>query len=264
MLTKPCHEDEVKSTGGSLHVAGVITLFMMLFCLLWLTGCTADEDSNAPESKAELQKTSEMGPGYERLLPTDKQQAEWPTLMPELAVGQIELNYFFAYPCPHCFQFEPQLQRWLTSDTAHPVSLRLTPVGLVPAWVDHARLYYAAKTLGFSAELHEPLFSAIHEDKSPLKGTLALAEFASAYMPSVEGASDNGLTRLQKVMDSDAVAQQILADNRLIKAFGLVSTPTLVLRQRSEDGYRYFRIQSSIAAKHGGIIASLERLLKDL
>jgi thiol:disulfide interchange protein DsbA len=195
--------------------------------------------------------------GYDQLLPGNQaeQWAGWHKPLPE---GTLELTYFFAYPCPHCNSFQPVLDNWLKNKPANVV-LRKIPVGLLPEWVDHARLYHVAQEKGFAEAMHQPLLDAIHQSKPGLKSE-GLAKFALPWaQKAVPGVNEQGV---QEWMDSDAVAQAILQDNKLIRAFELKATPTMVLRHKIEDEYRYYRINSKTANPQGGIVPVLTSLVE--
>ena len=57
----------------------------------------------------------------------------------EAPAGQIEVVEFFWYSCPHCNEFEPQLEAW-AAKAPKDVSLRRVPVSFRPDFEPQQRL----------------------------------------------------------------------------------------------------------------------------
>ena len=196
--------------------------------------------------------------GYEQLIPGAAEGEQWSQLFAPLQPGAVEVTYYFAYACEHCFAFEPQFQHWLAKPRSDAVLVRYVPVGLRPEWVDHARLFYAADSENIQQELHAPLFDAIHRQQPELASNAeALADFAAEHGPLAGGDS----TAVLRLMDSDAVTSAIKHDNLKVRAWRLNSTPTLTVRVGGVHGDSYFRITNTTARVSGGIIHVLDQLL---
>lgn len=94
-------------------------------------------------------------------------QPEYVVIDPPLAThsgDKIEVMEIFWYGCPHCYAFEPSLEKWLSSKPDN-VEFRLMPGILNRGWVPHARAYYTAEKLGILDRIHRQLFDAIHKDR---------------------------------------------------------------------------------------------------
>ena len=94
----------------------------------------------------------------------------------EAPAGQIEVVEFFWYSCPHCNEFEPQLEAW-ASKAPKDVSLRRVPVSFRPDFEPQQRLYYVLEAMDKLAALHKKVFYAIHVEKQ----TLNTADLVSAW-----------------------------------------------------------------------------------
>ncbi len=94
----------------------------------------------------------------------------------EAPAGQIEVVEFFWYSCPHCNEFEPQLEAW-AAKAPKDVSLRRVPVSFRPDFEPQQRLYYVLEAMGKVAALHKKVFYAIHVEKQ----TLNTADLVSAW-----------------------------------------------------------------------------------
>jgi len=99
--------------------------------------------------------------------------------------GKVEVVEVFWYGCPHCFHFEPHIQKWLANKPEAAEFIRI-PAALNSNWVAHARAYYAAETMGVLDKLHEPLFHALNEQRRRVNSEDALVRFAASQ--GIDGA----------------------------------------------------------------------------
>ena len=91
---------------------------------------------------------------------------------------KVVVTEVFWYGCPHCFRFEPYVERW-SADLPEGVILEQLPSSLNPRWTEHARAYYAFKMMGELDKTHRALFDAIHVERQRLTSMETLAEFAA-------------------------------------------------------------------------------------
>ena len=89
---------------------------------------------------------------------------------------KIEVQEFFWYGCPHCFQFEPKIAAWVKTKPANVEFVR-TPAPLNPNWMVHTKTFYALETMGKGDQYHSDLFNAIHVAKLKLYTPEAIADF---------------------------------------------------------------------------------------
>ncbi len=81
--------------------------------------------------------------------------------------GKIVVTEFFWYNCPHCADFEPELEAWVKKLPPDVVFERV-PVAFAPQFVAQQQLYYALKALGKADALQSAIFTAIHQQHIPL------------------------------------------------------------------------------------------------
>ncbi len=97
------------------------------------------------------------------------------------AAGRIEVAEVFGYTCPHCAQFEPELQAWKKRQPAD-VAVVQVPGAFGGYWTPYARAFYAAEALGVLEQSHEAMFSALHLQRSlPVNPNVTAAEIAPFY-----------------------------------------------------------------------------------
>jgi thiol:disulfide interchange protein DsbA len=91
---------------------------------------------------------------------------------------KVVVTEIFWYGCPHCFRFEPYIERWEKS-IPDGVVFEQVPSVLNPSWSTHARTFYALKFMGVLEQVHKKLFDAIHVKRKRLNSIDQLAKFVA-------------------------------------------------------------------------------------
>jgi thiol:disulfide interchange protein DsbA len=91
---------------------------------------------------------------------------------------KIEVLELFWYRCPHCFELEPYLNKWLKSKPDFIEYVRL-PAVLNRSWAFDARVFYTFVALGLVDSLHEAYFEAIHTDRKRIVTIEQLADWVA-------------------------------------------------------------------------------------
>jgi thiol:disulfide interchange protein DsbA len=131
---------------------------------------------------------TEWGEGYD---PID------PPVATSVPKGKVEVLEFFWYGCPHCYDMEPYVEKWLKSKPEnvvfslvpwfpHPPNFELNPDLTPEKWEKYrksifelrAQYYYAAKLSGLLDKLHHPLFKELLKHKNALTDEKSLIDFA--------------------------------------------------------------------------------------
>lgn len=182
----------------------------------------ADTDAHA-RSDASLEKIAGMPPAAQ--LPAGKWQpgVNYDPVVPaqptNVAPGKVEVMEMFWLACPHCYDLEPFIQRWLKTKPAYIEFVRV-PV----MWQDiqraHARLYYTLASLG-RPELIQRAFDTLHQ-------------LEQSGQPPLFGSSENETFKMQQ---SFAVKNGVSADDfaRAYNSF----TVTSQLQRAEELTQRY-------------------------
>ena len=89
---------------------------------------------------------------------------------------KVVVTEMFWYGCPHCFRFEPYINKW-KKNLPEGVIFEQVPSVLNPGWMEHARAFFALKMMGEVDKVHEKLFNAIHVKRMRLNNVDALADF---------------------------------------------------------------------------------------
>ena len=160
--------------------------------------------------------------------------------------GRVEVAEIFAYTCPHCAHFEPELQAWKRRQRAD-VDLVPVPVaygGRGDVW---ARAYFAARKLGIAGRSHAALFDALHERATLPRNPTAQELGAFFATLGVDG------ERFRAAMADPEVESQVRRSAAWIRDAGLEGTPTIVVngryRVRGRDFADILRITDALVAR---------------
>lgn len=89
-----------------------------------------------------------------------KDYASLPQIQATDSKDKIEVTEFFWYGCPHCYELEPTLAKWLKT-LPKDVVFRRVPADF-GRWTGGVKLYYALEATGDLERVHKELFDAIH------------------------------------------------------------------------------------------------------
>lgn len=153
--------------------------------------------------------------------------------------GKIEIVEVFWYGCPHCYDFEPYLAKWL-AELPEDVTFRRVPAVFRRSWLPHAKAYYAAEALGVIDKIHKPLFDAMHREKRPLHNEDALVAFASE-----QGVDEQAFREAYNSFGVDSLARKAAL---LSREYGIPGVPSMIVNGK------YF--------SSGGMAGSYAELLK--
>lgn len=180
----------------------------------------------------------EEGKSYQVITP------EQPTVSGE----KVEVVELFSYACPHCYHFEPTIERWLKTKPENVKFVRM-PVIFRDDWAIYAKAYYTAEALGVLDKIHGPLFSALHAQKRRIGDEAALMAFFAE-----QGVSN---ADFKKVFNSFAVDSKVKRSKELTRRYGINSTPSMVVNGKYRvDGQmagglndRFLQIVDGLIAK---------------
>jgi len=179
---------------------------------------------------------AESGQGYEEL--AQKQ--------PTQHADKIEVIEFFWYGCPHCFDFEPLLAKWLKDKPANVEFIR-QPAVFSDLWGKHAKAYYTAEALGVVDKVHADFFDAIQTQKRQLESEDQLAKFFA----------EHGV----KEADFSAAYKSFLVDTKMRQAsaiaarYGITGVPAIIINGK-------YRTTGPLAGSHEKMIEVMNQLIK--
>jgi len=159
---------------------------------------------------------------------------------------KVEVRELFWYGCPHCFDLEPVLDRWIENKPDNVVFVR-TPAVLRESWAPHAQAYFAFEAMGLVDTLHRPFFDALHLKKQNLATAGSIADWVA----------EQGVDR-QKFLDtynSFAVNSRVGQARLVGRRYEADGVPTMIV-----DGK--YRTSASMAGGHEALIKVIEALVQ--
>jgi thiol:disulfide interchange protein DsbA len=133
---------------------------------------------------------------------------------------KIEVQEFFWYGCPHCLEFEPDLNAWIKTKP-DSVNFIRQPAVFNEQWAEHAKAYFTAEALGVADKMNADFFDAIQHQKQKLSTEEELAPFFVAH-----GVNEAAFHQAYK---SFAVDSKMRLANGLAAKYGVTGTPSLVV-----------------------------------
>jgi len=180
---------------------------------------------------------AQSGSGYEDL--------ETPLLTRD--GDSIEVLEFFWFGCPHCYAFEPAINRWAERKPEYVSFVREAPP-LNPSWEQHSRAFYAAEALKVSEGFFEPMFDRIHKDRKPMRDPSRIAAFAQELDLGVSA------ERFANTMKSFSVETALRRSTGLAQQARISGVPSIVINGK-------YRTGSSLAGGHQGMINVIDKLV---
>ncbi len=161
--------------------------------------------------------------------------------------GQVEVVELFWYMCPHCFRFEPVMEKWLKNKPKNVVFKRI-PAIFSPRWRFFAKIFYTAQLLDVEEKIHKPLFDALHQEKARLGNASAMAQFFEKHAGIKE-------QDFMDVFNSFSVDAKVRRAEDLSRRYGAQGVPTLIVNGKWRTG-------GTIAGGHDGMIKVVDHLIK--
>jgi len=174
--------------------------------------------------------------GYETISPAQ------PTSNPD----KVEVIEFFWYGCPHCYSFEPVLEKWVKALPKNVEFIR-QPAVFSDLWGKHAKAYYTAEALGVVDKIHADFFDALQEKKLKLETEDQLAKFFAEH-----GVKDSDF---RTTFNSFLVDAKIRQATGMAARYGVTGVPAIIINGK-------FRTNGTLAGSHEKMIEVMDKLIK--
>jgi thiol:disulfide interchange protein DsbA len=175
-------------------------------------------------------------PGYETLSPAQ------PTHDP----AKVEVIEFFWYGCPHCYDFEPMLEKWRKTLPANVEFIR-QPAVFSDLWAKHGKAYFTAEALGVVDKVHNDFFDAIQTKKQKLETEDQLAKFFVAH-----GVDEAEFRNTYNSFMVDAKMRQAAAT---AGRYGVTGVPAIIINGK-------YKTNGPLAGSHEKMIEIMNQLIK--
>lgn len=146
-----------------------------------------------------------------------------PVPQPVETKGKVEVIEFFWYGCPHCYDFEPELNAWLKRQPKD-VSFRKVPVAFRDDFMPHSQLFYALEAIGKSDALNDKVMYAMHKENKRLMNENEIADWVAS-----QGVDRNTFLAAYR---SFAVISKARAARQMADVYRIDGVPTIVMQGR--------------------------------
>lgn len=146
-----------------------------------------------------------------------------PTPQPVESKGKVEVIEFFWYGCPHCYDFEPELNAWLKRQPKD-VTFRKVPVAFRDDFMPHSQLFYALEAMGKGEAMNDKVMYAMHKENKRLMKENEIADWVAS-----QGIDRNTFLATYR---SFAVASKARAARQMADAYRIDGVPTIVMQGR--------------------------------
>ena len=133
----------------------------------------------------------------------------------------IEVAEVFWYGCPHCYNFEPYIDRWTPSLPDDVRFIRL-PVMWNPTNQMHARIFYTAEALKKLDDMHSEIFKEMHINRKMLTSEDEIRAFFARF-----GVSEDDFNNTFRSFPVESSLKR--ARNLTVERYRVQSVPLLVV-----------------------------------
>lgn len=166
-----------------------------------------------------------------------------PGLVRAPSVTRVEVLEFFSYGCPHCYHFDPMLQKWAETSPI-PIDLVRVPVTFRPGWEIYASAYYTAESFNKLDKIHMDFFKAV-QGGQPLMSLDALTRFFAKHGIAPD--------QFIKTFDSFGVHTKISSALKMAIDYRVSAVPTVVVNRK-------YVTHTGLVGNYEGLLAVLDVL----
>jgi thiol:disulfide interchange protein DsbA len=180
-------------------------------------------DTN-PAAAARAEWKFSEGKQYHRLVPTQ------PTVG---GADKIEVAEIFWYGCPHCFSFEPAINKWAETVPPNARFIRI-PAVWNPLAQLHGRLYYTEEVLARNGKLtdvkafHTAVFNEFHTKSNRLTTEDAIQKLFERF--------GVGRDDFLNTWNSFEVNQKVRVADDLVRRYNVTGVPAVVVNGKYRTG----------------------------
>ncbi|NOQ78131.1 MAG: thioredoxin domain-containing protein [Gammaproteobacteria bacterium] len=165
-------------------------------------------------------------------------------IQPAPTDGKVEVIEFFSYGCPHCYRFEPYVDKWKETKSDN-IEFIQVPAVFSKNWEALATLYYASEVLGVQDKMHIAIFEAMHGEG---KNVRSFEDLKALFEKNGVSAED-----LEKALNSFTVAAKTRRAKTMTTAYGIKSVPNVVVQGK-------YRTNGTLAQSHANVFKVVDSL----
>ena len=165
---------------------------------------------------------------------------------PTQSKGQIEVLEVFWYGCPHCYDFEPFIDKWLETKPEDVVFRRMPGI-FRKDWIPHAKAYFTAEKLNILNRIHSSLFTAIHVKRAQINDDRSIKKFFL----------DSGVDKqkFKKIYESDEVDTKVKQAYVMGQRYKITGVPAVILNGK-------YMVSGSTAGSFENVTKIIDQLIE--
>jgi len=161
---------------------------------------------------------------------------------------QVEVVEVFSYMCIHCFSFDPVLEQWKADGKPANAAFNRLPAVFSSDWSLMAKAFYAAEILGVGAQMHGPLFEAVHVKPRNLRDESKMAQLFEEFA----GVAEEEFT---KAYNSFFVRSRVMQARAKSQAYGITGVPVLIVNGK-------YRVNGKMAGSNEAMLDVVNYLVE--
>lgn len=165
-------------------------------------------------------------------------------IQPAPTDGKVEVIEFFSYGCPHCYRFEPYVDKWKETKSDN-IEFIQVPAVFSKNWEALATLYYASEVLGVQDKMHIAIFEAMHGEGKNIR---SFEDLKALFEKNGVSAED-----LEKALNSFTVAAKTRRAKTMTAAYDIKSVPNVVVQGK-------YRTNGTLAQSHANVFKVVDFL----
>lgn len=168
-----------------------------------------------------------------------------PVAQPTEAKGKVEVIEFFWYGCPHCSEFDPDLQAWVKKQGKDIVFKRV-PIAFREDFLPHSQMFYAFEAIGKGDSYTSKVLNAIHVEHKSLLKENEISDWVASQGIDAKA--------FMKAYSSFGVITKAKAANKIGEAYRIDGVPTVAIQGKYETS-------PSIAGSKAKALATMDYLV---
>ena len=141
---------------------------------------------------------------------------------PTSTPNKIVVTEFFSYQCPHCYQFSPILNSWVSKLPSDVVFERVPVSFGRPDWGSIAQAYFSLQAMDkLDAKMDTAIFAAIHEQRIKLTDLSSITDWVSKQGVNGKDFSD--------MYTSFGIGSKMKNAEQATVAYNISGVPTLII-----------------------------------
>jgi protein dithiol oxidoreductase (disulfide-forming) len=165
---------------------------------------------------------------------------------PTTSGTKVEVIEVFSYGCIHCAQFQPFVDSWSKRVDKSAVQFTYLPAPFNPLFKLMATGFYAADSLGATANTHQRVFDALFVQGKQVNNLNTLADLYASL----------GVNRdaFLKAAQSFFIESQVRRADDLMRSYQIDGTPSVIVAGK-------YRVTSESAGGHDKVFAVVDALI---